>query len=788
MKASTSLWLGIGLIGTAVAASAAPTKISPEQSEFFEKKIRPILSQNCYKCHSEAEKVKGGLIMDSRDALLKGGDSGPGLVPGKPDKSLIIKAVRYEDKDLAMPPKGDKLSDEDIEALVNWVKMGAPDPREGKTAAASTLKVDMEKAKQHWAYNPVKSQEVPKVKDTAKWVKSPIDSFVLAKLQEKGLQPSQAADKRTLIRRATYDLTGLPPTPQEVDAFLADNSKDAFAKVVDRLLASPRYGEHWGRHWLDIARYADTSGDRLGGNRKSPLYPYAWTYRDYVIKSFNDDLPYDQFIVQQIAGDRLPEAEKDKSIIAAVGFLTVGKGFMNNDNDVLDDRIDVVTKGLMGLTASCARCHDHKFDPIPTKDYYSLHGIFANSREPKEEPLIVEPKDTAEYQDFLKQTAKVEEEVAEFQKSESARIIGGLLDRSGDYMMLVHDEIKPGKRAAEIRLLAKKRNLDGYMFEVWADTLRKISSKKDPVFTPWFRYAALGDSEFAQKAPEITADLADSKLDVDVNPAIAKAIVAAQPKTLKDVADIYTKLMGEVQKTVGAEAFDYRKVSDKRRGKGIDTAARMTDQDMEAIRQFFFADSSPVEMDARQMNRLLGNQFSTRENAIRSQSIQLEMTHPGSPVRAMALQDAPRPKDSRIMIRGEARNLGAVAPRQFLEILAGDKREPFKDGSGRLELAKSIASRDNPLTARVFVNRVWKEHFGEAIVRTPSDFGMRSEPPTHPEMLDYLAAAFMENGWSVKKLHRQIMLSSTYQQDSRSNEKALAADPTNQLLWRMNIR
>src|SRR6185295_7752859 len=300
-------------------ATAAVQKLTQDQIEFFEKKIRPVLVENCYKCHSaESEKVKGGLRLDTREALLKGGDSGPGIVPGKPDKSVLIKAVRQEDKDIAMPPKGDKLSDEQIADLEAWVRMGAPDPRDER-GAPGAYKVDMTKAREHWAYKPVSNPPVPKVKDSKHWVQTPVDAFVLAKLQEKGLQPSEKVDKRALIRRASYDLTGLPPTAADVDAFLADKSPEAFAKVVDRLLASPQYGEHWGRHWLDVARYADTSGDRANGGRRNPLYPFAWTYRDYVIQSFNDDKPYDRFIVEQIAADKLPEASKDKGILAALG-------------------------------------------------------------------------------------------------------------------------------------------------------------------------------------------------------------------------------------------------------------------------------------------------------------------------------------------------------------------------------------------------------------------------------------------------------------------------------------
>jgi cytochrome c553 len=782
MNKITVLLLALGVSASGLPA-AAP-KLTDDQLDFFEKKIRPVLADHCYKCHSAgAEKIRGGLLVDTREGLLKGGESGPAIVPGNPDRSLLIKTVRYTDPDIGMPPKGQKLPDEVIADLEQWVRMGAPDPREGKAPA---LTVDMDQARKHWAFQPVVAPAVPKVADPKGFVKNPIDAFVLAKLKEKGLAPSAPADKRTLLRRVTYDLTGLPPTPEEMDAFLADNSPNAFEKVVDRLLASPRYGERWGRHWLDVARYADTSGDRQAGNRRNPLYPYAWTYRDYVIQAFNNDLPYDQFIVQQIAGDKLPEAAQNKQIYSALGFLTVGKRFMGNENEVIDDRIDVVTKGLMALTVSCARCHDHKFDPVPIKDYYSLHGVFASSIEPSEGPLLVQPEANPAYDEYLKEAAKIEAEVEEFHERESARFVAGMLWKAGDYLMAMHDAQKDRERGS-YRLLARQRGLDSELAEIWLEMLKPLARKNDPVFGPWFRFAALPDKEFAARAPALAAEIAKGHQS-EVHPLLAKAFTGKSPKSLKEVAGIYTAVLGALHKELKLPEYVPFRTA---RGRGFDKAKTETvlaDINMESLRQYFFGKDSPVAPDARQMQRTLGVQFSNLEGQIRAKLVTLNMTHPGSPARAMALQDAPRPRDSRVMIRGEPRNLGPVAPRQFLEVLAGDKRQPFKEGSGRLELARAIASRDNPLTARVFVNRVWYWHFGQPIVRTMSDFGLRSDPPTHPELLDHLAAWFMDNGWSVKKLHKYILLSSTYQQDSRSNKKGMEVDPTNQWLWRFNIQ
>jgi cytochrome c553 len=787
MKTTHTMLATLAALGAAGSiASAAAAKLSPEQLEFFEKKIRPVLAEHCYKCHSaNAEKLKGDLMLDTREATLKGGASGPAVVPGKPDKSLLLKTMKHEDPDLAMPPKSDKLPDNVIADFEAWIRQGAPDPREGKSAV---VKMDIAKTRaEHWAFKPVTNPPAPKPKDPHGFVKSPIDAFVLAKLQEKGLTPSAQADKLTLIRRVTFDLTGLPPTPDEVDAFLKDNSAGAFAKVVDRLLASPQYGERWGRHWLDIARYADTSGDRANGGRRNPLYPYAWTYRDYVIQAFNNDVPYDRFILEQIAADRLPETAQKKETLAALGFLTVGKQFMNNRDEVIDDRIDVVTKGLMGLTAACARCHDHKFDPVPTADYYSLHGVFSSSVEPEVGPQIAGPRDPGAFEEYQRKVAEIEKEVEEYQMGEKHRLIAGMLDRAGEYMIAVHDLGR--KRGSESRrLFARQRNLDPFIYEVWEDALRAASRRHDPVFSAWVEFAGLPEREFAKAAREVAAKVAAN--NDPARPyarAIAKAFAGKSPSSLKDVAAVYTRVLGDLQKAVHAPVFDYRARPGRERNSKFQPQTPLADPDLESLRLAFFGDKPSVDLELNQMARILGVQFRNGEGAIRNKIYVLNMTHPGSPAHAMVLEDASRVRNSRIYIRGEARNPGPEVPRQFLEVLAPE-RKPFKEGSGRLELARAIASRDNPLTARVFVNRVWQWHFGQAIVRTPSDFGTRAEPPTHPELLDHLASWFMDNGWSVKKLHRYILLSSTYQQDSKSNPKGLKEDPTNQWLWRQNIQ
>ena len=773
------LAVGLALIsGAATVARAADAAPLPAaELDFFEKKVRPVLVNSCYKCHSKQEsKNRGGLEVDTREALLKGGDSGPAIVPRDTEKSLLIKAIRYTDTDLQMPPKGEKLSTAQIADLETWVKMGAPDPRSAHTVAAKSMR---NLAKDHWAFKPVGQPPPPTVKDK-NWVKTPIDAFILAKLEAKDLTPSPRADKRTLIRRATYDLIGLPPTPEEFDAFTRDNSPDAYAKLVDRLLKSPHYGERWGRYWLDIARYADTKGD-VNRNREDPRYPHAWTYRDYVIQSFNEDKPYDRFITEQLAADKLPLGA-DKNPLAALGFITVGKRFGNNLNDIIDDRIDTVTKGFLGLTVTCARCHDHKFDPIPTRDYYSLHGVFASTVEPEEKPLLRPPAPTPDYLDYQKQLAAIEKEIQTFREGIEGQIRAAGRTNAAAYLLATWEVAQPTNTINRNIFIARDRKLDNGMFQRWEGYLRARQNRFDPVFQPWTEFAKLSDQEFVAKARQISAQFATNKdKSKQINPLVARQFSGNPPTNMREVAARYGTLLAEADK---AWQMSLAIASRARRTE----APKLSDPNWDQLRLVLYGKDAPPNPDERQIERFFSQQTQRRETDLHAKIITLQLTHPGAPGRAMVVEDSRSPRDSKIFIRGNASSQGDVAPRQFLEALSDGKPEPFRVGSGRLELAKAIASRDNPLTARVMVNRIWLHHFGEGIVRTTSDFGARSEPPTHPELLDALASYFMDNGWSIKKLHRLIMMSNTYQQISDENPRFAQVDPGNQLLWRQNVR
>jgi mono/diheme cytochrome c family protein/cytochrome c553 len=626
-------WLLLAFAATSgvnvVAGDLAPTKgkLDVAAEEFFEVKVRPVLAAHCQECHG-AEKHKGGLRLDGRGAMLKGGETGAVVVPGKPNDSPLIEAIRYEGE-VQMPPKG-KLKDEEIAALTDWVKRGAPWPeaRPGlgtrtvsKPAATKSISSEAAhsvvlsaKDRAFWSFQPVRDPLPPSVKNQA-WPTSSIDRFILAKLEANGLSPSPRADKPALIRRASFDLVGLPPTPEEVDAFLADDTPGAFARVIDRLLASPHYGERWGRFWLDVARY----GEDQAHSFQPRLYPNGYRYRDWLVRALNRDMSYDQFIIEQIAGDLLEGPERlDR--LAALGFFACGPVYYGDSQkyDQYADRIDTLTRGFLGLTVACARCHDHKYDPIPTTDYYALAGVFSST-------------------EYVEAPAAPKEQVEAYDKAQAA-----------------------------------------------------IQAK---------------DKEIA-------------------------AFLKAEADRLK-------------QKVAKSEL--------------------------------------------KQFERMLTGESKAKLTAMRAELDRLKKNAPPKYPVIHTLGDSPRPADVPVLIRGNLETRGAKVPRRFLTILGGDQ-SPFQQGSGRLELARAIASPDNPLTARVMVNRIWQHHFGRGLVASSSNFGALGEPPSHPELLDWLAHRFVASGWSLKALHREILLSSVYQQSSRPSAEGIKKDPGNVLLWRMNGR
>ncbi|MGC3968856.1 MAG: PSD1 and planctomycete cytochrome C domain-containing protein [Pirellulales bacterium] len=790
----SSVDVASGAAAEAAAGAGGEQKFPPDQIEYFEKHVRPILVGKCVECHGP-DAQEAGLRLDSRGGVLRGMDGHPAAVAGDPTKSVLINVVKYDGK-VQMPPDG-KLPPEQLAVLSNWVKMGLPWPEEAAKNAkgegeksteatmwSGTMDERIRKAQtEHWAFRPVKRAARPQVPAEA-WNKNPVDQFVAGKLLAAGLAPSPPADKRTLLRRAYYDLIGLPPTIEEVEAFERDTSPDAFAKVVDKLLASPQYGERWARHWLDVARYGDTKGYAFTQERR---FPFAYTYRDYVIRAFNEDLPYDQFVREQLAADKLP-AQKDNAAMPAMGFLTCGRQF-TGVHDTVDDQIDAVTRGFLGLTLACARCHDHKFDPLTQEDYYSLYGVFRSSVPPAELPLLGEPKASPEYDSYKAELAKLTADRDQFTKQQVDLVVDEARSQVTKYFdKLVADRADGGKTSRQYAAGDARPTI----VRRWRDYLNASKRRNDPVFAAWNAYENLKDADFAAKSEEVRKKLLapgdEKKPAAPLNRLVREALEKSPPKSLGDVAKLYGKLLEGVY-------ADWKKLQDpKSRKAGEAAPSKLTDSAAEELRQALFADGTPTVVAAgdwmQLVDRKVRNQIEDRQKKIDG----LVVTSPGAPPRAMSLVDNAQLYNPAVFIRGDAARRGKDIPRRNLSVLGGGNDKPFADGSGRLGLADVIADPKNPLTARVMVNRLWQHHFGRGLVDTPSDFGVRTPPPSHPELLDFLAASFVDEGWSVKRMHRLMMLSQAYQQASlpptvaAGQKSPQMVDPENRLLWRMNRR
>jgi len=641
--------------------SAEPTK---EGIEFFEKHIRPVLVESCYECHSsQSRKIKGKLALNTKEGIAKGGISGPVLVPGEVEKSRLIEAIRWSDPEFAMPPKG-KLTKQQIERFEQWVKMGAPDPRTGPTSGTTAKKtLDIEGSRNWWSFRPVNETTGPIVKQQA-WAKKKIDTFVLHELEAKQLAPSPAADERTLIVRASLDLTGLRPSYEQVEAFAKNPSDEAYEQIIEQLLASPQYGQRWGRYWLDVARYGD---DNPTSEATNPPYPFAWRYRDWVIQAINDDMPYNRFVSLQLAADLIPKTPR--ADLAATGFLGAGPVYHKDgrlSKDVIenlymedwDERVDVVTRGVLGLTVACARCHDHKFDPISTRDYYALTGVFAS-------------------------TAAAVRPIADVDPQVETRFM--VASRKLFYLNYATNLLRsePGSKPQESR--------------------KKVE-------------------QFVKELDQIVDDIAD----------------------LRDSHPVLHAYLAKLYKRPGTAE---PKGGGKKGKGGGGNADQLIHSVLDAGLWVDGADPDITMLDLK----------------------------------------AGQHRNLHVLPGGNVAKPGELVPRGFLSVLA--KGEPaFQRGSGRLELADKIFTDAAPLAARVIVNRVWGWHFGRALVDTQSDFGTQGDRPSHPQLLDDLAARFIANGWSLKWLHREIMLSATYRQASNPRADAVKIDPGNRLLWRMTPR
>ena len=746
-----------------VSASAwAGEGSDPEATRFFEAEIRPLLAEHCYQCHGSTTQ-EAGLRLDSRAGVLRGTDYGSIVTVGDAKASVLILSVRHE-SDAPMPEGEPKLENRQIAALERWVELGLPWPQEPEPQDLA----DARDPSTHWAFQKVSSPAVPVVgsKIEPDWAKNPIDQFIADQLATAEMTPSPEPDRGVLIRRLHFTLTGLPPTYEQVQRFINDPDPLAYERLVDRLMGSTQFGERWARHWLDVARYADTKGYLAGGVERK--YPFSFTYRDWVAQAFNNDMPYDDFLRYQIAADQLVESEgHDRQHLAALGFLTLGRRFLNREPDIIDDRIDVVTRGTMGLTVSCARCHDHKFDPIPTQDYYSLYGVFASSAEPDELPLIGDPVPGPHFDAFLQELQSRQQAVESFLQERVDAALSA--DGIAEYLRAAHAAWDGGQDAVNAE--ASKRKLHDALVVAWVDLLQAAVRPDDPnhrLLDPWHRLRKAAQEpggweteikRFSQLVQEIQTE------DTVELTELHHRLEQASPAAHDDLATVYAVFFHE--RVVQAETSGGSVASRLGRGSG-----------------------SPLDLDTARMRRLLFRGDRDQLRQLDNKIVQLNGTHPGAPPRAMALVDKPQPQDVKVFIRGNPGRQGEVAPRRFLAVLSDDpdQREGFRHGSGRRDLAEAIVDSHNPLTARVIVNRVWMHHFGRPLVDTPSDFGVMAPEPRHRQLLDYLASQLVANDWSLKALHREILLSATYRQGSDLRPEYDDTDPDNRLWYRQNRR
>ena len=824
----TSCFLLVTLLFTSIPVRA------DEATDFFEKRIRPVLVQHCYECHSTKSRiVQANLYVDSREGLRTGGDSGPAVVPKKPDESLLLTALRYDG--LEMPPKG-KLPEAVIADFQKWIELGAPDPREKPKVAATEKKYNtLESGRSFWAFQPPKRHAVPTVKQ-ANWPRGDIDRFVLAKLEAADLKPAPDADPATLLRRVHFDLVGLPPTPSELERWLADPSPEHYRKIVDALLSSRAFGERWGRHWLDVARYAESSG---GG--RSLVFPDAWRYRDYVIQSFNADKPYDRFLIEQIAGDLLPfeTPQQRHEQLVATAFLAIGPtNYEEQDKDVLemdviDEQIDTIGRTILGMTIGCARCHDHKFDPIPTRDYYALAGIMKSTKtlihdnvsKWVDAPLPMEPmlaqaveRHAADVKALQTRVAAARAELKKQQPQEVVALGKGVL-HSKDLPGLVLDDLF----AAEVGPWKKSTFSGNYIDDGYLYDDRSQGGEKTLTFTPVFsregryevRLAYIPHDNRAEKVP-VTILHCDGEKTVHVN--------------MRETPPIDGRFV-----SLGTYRFD-------RNGQWFVLVSNTGTNGHISVDAVQFLSEKDLDAGPAIAEIPAGKEGSTiTEQTVKSLEAELKKLNESGPKRpvAMSIEEGPKKEDIRICIRGSLTNRGDVAPRGFLRITLPDLGQGSvptdsqigPNESGRLQLARWVASRDNPLTARVMVNRLWHHLFGAGIVRTPDLFGTTGELPSHPELLDWLALEFqgqesgdrsqetgegkagaagdeatargnLEGAWSIKRMIRTIVLSRAYQMSSESLSPADPAvtrpstldprpsppDPENRLLQHQNRR
>ena len=812
----TGCLIAVLALAAVVAGPAWAQELPPEDLEHFESRIRPVLAERCYQCHgADPARIQAGLALVDAVGLRVGGDSGAAVVPGSPDESLLIDVIRY-DGPIKMPPDG-RLPAAVVADFERWVARGALDPRVSDAPVVAARSdsggaYDFGPGREHWAYRPMARPEPPAVGDPA-WARNAIDRFILARLEAEGLAPVAPAGRRQLLRRVTFDLTGLPPTPAAIDAFLADERPDAWERVVERLLASPRYGERWGRHWLDVARYADSNG--LDENI---AHPNAFRYRDWVIDAFNRDKPYDRFVQKQIAGDLMPAADDDERFanLTATGFLTLGAKVLAEQDvdkmviDIVDEQVNVIGRSFLAEPVGCARCHDHKFDPIPTADYYALAGILRSTKTMAPERLpgrwverpLADEETIARYEAAQERVEEAQQAVDDLVDEQNERLrrprrqalAAYLLAAEEAYPAWGEDEATRERAAAAIAAVADRDGLEAAVIERWVRAFYRYREgppvqgdgpNPSVVFQIWNAYAAAPPERYEAVTDELRALIASEK--VLIAPLTRSLVRGPAPRSLEDVAWRYAGLFAVIEiawdqhlQRLGLEDEDELTPGDFR-----------LPREQEELRRLVYDGRLCILCLDQETEEALYPADAVAELARRRAVVEeREAASPPELPYAMSVEEG-EIVDLPVHIRGSHLNLADTPqPRGFLRVTDHVVPPPPipADASGRLELARWITHPEHPLTARVMANRIWHWHFGRGLVDTPSNFGTTGSSPTHPELLDWLARHFVDGGWSVKALHREILLSSTYRLGAGYDEANAAVDPDNRLHWRMNRR
>ncbi|WP_010585676.1 DUF1549 domain-containing protein [Schlesneria paludicola] len=769
---------------TRTAGDGSASQFPAEELEFFEQKIRPVLVEHCLDCHSQAavtaNRLKGGLQLDSRAALLRGGDSGPAAAPGKSAESLLLKALQYEE--LQMPPKG-KLSKQVLADFERWIDHGLADPRV-ETASTAVKGLDLTKGREHWAYRPLSHLVIPELTERSVPSFTPTDAFIRASLNSAGIEPSPLADRQTLVRRVFLDLIGLPPSPEELQDFLKDEHADAYERLIDRLLASPHFGVRWGRHWLSVARF----GESL--TLRGFILPEAWRYRDYVIEAFNQGMPFDQFVIEQLAGDLLPAEtlnDQQRQRIATT-YLTLGNLNLEEQDkqqlrmDVVDEQLDVIGKGLLAQTITCARCHDHKFDPIPTRDYYAMAGILANVKTLEhanvskwlELSLPLEPAKESMYAANDARIADVQSKMKTLQAAKQQSTPPTVIVAKDLPGIVVDDS-----QATIVGDWELSQSIKPYVGRGYLHDKNVGKGEKTVTLLPELPHSGLYEVRFAytpganrSAAVPVTVMSADGEKTITVNEKQSPAI------------DGLFVSLGQFRFEKTGQSFVIVSTSDTKEHVVVDAVQflpmELTSPDAPADKK---AVASSNKTDPKSVS-----QFDAELKALQQELKELQAALPPRP-RYMSVQEETSISDLRIHIRGTVHNLGETVPRGFLQVVqTGNTTHLTSTQSGRRELGAWIVRRDNPLTPRVLSNRVWNWLFGAGISRTPENFGTTGDAPSHPELLDYLSERLLVREWSVKPLIREVVASYTYRQSSLANSAQGAVDPENRWLSRQNRR